>query len=389
MVTSAYGVPAHSEALWGKVHSGYAERKSIMEFKPRFLATGIGSMPFDDPDHAVEVSLERLHEAPFWPQLPRLGYREQMIPQYAEGMPRLIVDPEEGRLHFDTSGDYAMELAEFYEAYLMATDPDAGTGDFSPLAIGPEFSKGIPAFERGLQQRESKLPFVKVQATGPCTFALGVMDENKSFIFYNPEFRDVVAKALAMKCRWQIRKFQPYAEKVICFLDEPVLSAYGSSTYVTVKRDEVVGLLAEMVEAIHADGAVAGVHCCGNTEWSILIDAGADLINFDAFEYGETIAIYSDDVKVHIERGGVLAWGVVPTSEAIRDQTVEGLAEHFERMMDNLADKGIDKQQIVEQALITPSCGTGSMECADAEKVFETTAALSCAMREKYGFASY
>jgi hypothetical protein len=55
-------------------------------------------------------------------------------------------------------------------------------------------------------------------------------------------------------------------------------------------------------------------------------------------------------------------------------------------MMDNLASKGIDKQLIVEQAIITPSCGTGSMDPADAELVFEMTHSLSKAMREKYGF---
>ncbi len=86
--------------------------------------------------------------------------------------------------------------------------------------------------------------------------------------------------------RWQIQKFQPFADKVICFIDEPILSGFGSSTYVTVKREDVVGLLNEVITAVHADDALAGIHCCGNTEWSILIDAGVDIVNFDAFEYG-------------------------------------------------------------------------------------------------------
>ena len=47
-------------------------------------------------------------------------------------------------------------------------------------------------------------------------------------------------------------------------------------------RDDTVAKLGEVIEAVHAEGALAGVHCCGNTEWSILIDAGVDIINFDA-----------------------------------------------------------------------------------------------------------
>ena len=83
----------------------------------------------------------------------------------------------------------------------------------------------------------------------------------------------------------------------------------------------------------------------------------------------------------------ILAWGVVPTSPEIQNQTVESLTEHLEKMMDHLAGKcGIDKQIIVEQAMITPSCGTGVLETQDAERVFELTCELSKAMKTKYGF---
>jgi len=196
----------------------------------------------------------------------------------------------------------------------------------------------------------------------------------------------MIVKALALKCRWQIRRFRPYAERIICFIDEPILSAFGSSTYVSVKRADVVARVNELVEAIHADGGLAGVHCCGNTEWSILIDAGVDIVNFDAFEYAHTIVMYSDAVKAHLAKGGMLAWGVVPTSKAIREQTVDSLAAKLNAGMNALAAKGIDLQQIARQALITPSCGTGSLDPADAMKVFESLCALSKKMKAQFRF---
>jgi len=354
--------------------------------KPYFLATGIGSMPFDDPGHGIDILLSSVPNAPFWPQLPKKGLHEQMEIQFCEGMPGAVIDAAKGRLYFDTAGDYSEELGDFYGTYLAAMAPEEGNGDCSTLAISPGFSAGIPALEERLQQLGRRLPFVKVQITGPCTFCLTVVDENKRAIYYNEEFRDMIVKALAMKCRWQIQKFSPYADKIICFIDEPILSAFGSSTYVAVKREDVVALLTEMIQAVHADGAIAGIHCCGNTEWSIPIDAGVDIVNFDAFQYGETIAMYPDHVKDHLKRGCMLAWGIVPTSTAIREQTVDGLIGRMEAGMDLLAAKGIDKRLIAEQALITPSCGTGSMIPADAERVFHLTGALSREMKSRYGF---
>jgi len=106
---------------------------------------------------------------------------------------------------------------------------------------------------------------VKVQTVGPCTFTLTNVDQAKRALFYNEGFREMAAKALGMKCRWQIDTFKPYADRVICFLDEPILSAFGSSTYVSVQREDVVALLREVVEPIRSAGALCGVHCCGNT----------------------------------------------------------------------------------------------------------------------------
>ena len=358
-----------------------------MEFTPKFMATAIGSMPFTDPARAVRLGLESMPQAPIWPQLPRLGMREQMEIQYSEGMPRAVIDPEKGRLFFDTSGDYSEAFAEFYEKYLEAMDPDAGTGDCSAMAIGPEYAAGLHALAAELERSGRRPEYIKVQTTGPCSFALTIVDENKRALYYNEEFRDMVVKALAMKCRWQIRKFKPLAEKgVICFIDEPILSAFGSSTYISVKREDVVELLKEVIAAVRDDGGIPGVHCCGNTEWSILVDAGADIVNFDAYDFGQTVAMYPGPMRTHLERGGSLAWGVVPTSAAVREHDAASLEVKLEEEMDRLAAAGIEKSLIAERALITPSCGTGSMEPADAEKVFELLRGLSERMKEKYGY---
>lgn len=357
-----------------------------MQLKPEFVAMAIGSMPFEDPEEAVDIALTYFKEVPFWPQLPRLGITEQMTPQYSESLPCIRFNHEKKSIYFDTSGDNSLECAEFYEHYLAATDSEGGGGDFSAFAISPEYSKGIYAFEKKLKSQAKRLKYVKVHTVGPCSFSLTVADENKQFIYYNETFRDIVAKAVAMKCRWQIDKFSQYAEKVICFLDEPVLSAYGSSVYLSVSRTDVVGLLSEAVEAIHDADAIAGIHCCGNTEWSMLADAGTDIISFDAFEYGHTISLYPETIGPFLRRGGMLAWGIVPTSISIRTETVETLQQKLETAMDTLAAKGIDRELICEQAIITPSCGTGAMQPDDAYKVFEITANLSKAMKQKYNF---
>lgn len=350
-----------------------------MNFQPRCLATGIGSFPHSKAEDAVRVILNAIPDAPVWPQLPAHGINEQMEVQYSEGLPRVVIDREKERMYIDTSGDYSLDLAAFYENFLAE--------NLDYFQISPAFSKGLYALEAALKAGGRPRPFVKLQTTGPITFGLTIVDENKRAIYYNPEFMDIVVKGLTMKCRWQIQKFRPHADNIICFIDEPILSAFGSSTYMSVSRDDVVAKLKEVIDAIHGAGAIAGVHCCGNTEWPILIDAGADIVNFDAFDYGETIALYAGPVKRHLEAGKALAWGIVPTQSAkIRAQTAESLASKFISLAGNLGRAtGLDRDLIVRQALITPSCGTGSLPKADAERVFDILRQTSQLLRADIG----
>lgn len=349
--------------------------------KEKFLATAIGSFPHDEAKKAVDLILETMPEAPVWPQLPKTGLTEQMEIQYSEGMPRAVVDAEKSRMYFNTAGDYSEDLAVFYEAYMNAAE---GDGDLTPFAVSEKFSRGIYELKSRLAQGGKKYPYVKVHTTGPCSFSLTVVDEQKRAIYYNEEFRDVVVKALSMKCRWQIREFAPFAEKIICFIDEPILSAFGSSTYISVKRDDVIALIREMVDAIHAEGGIAGVHCCGNTEWPILIEAGVDMLNLDAYLFGETIALYPDAVKQFIARGGLIAWGIVPTSVKIREEDAASLEKRFDALADNLSQKsGLSKDMIFTHSVITPSCGTGSMSVDDAERVFRVLAGLSTRLKAR------
>ncbi len=345
-----------------------------MTFNPKCLATGIGSFPNLDAGKTCDLILETLPEIPIWPQLSNIDFREQMEIQYSEGFPCVVLDEVKSKMIFDTSGDPTSELEKFYENVVIE--------NLDYFRISPGFSRGLYAMEEKLKgSLPSSLLYFKHQVTGPITFGLATVDENKRAIYYNDVFRDTVVKGITMKARWLLDRFKSFGFKQICFVDEPILSAFGSSTYVSVQRPEVVEYLGEVVEAIHKEGALVGTHCCGNTEWPILIDAGVDIINFDAYEFGDTISYYPEQVNGFLKKGGVIAWGIVPTSEKILKETTDSLRIKLEDRIDNLARKGIDKDLIWKQCLLTPSCGTGSLSMELSDKIFQDLSNLSQELR--------
>ncbi len=346
-----------------------------MAFNPQCRATAIGSMPHSDPSVACNIILSTIPEIPIWPQLPATNFRENMEIQYCEGFPCVVLDEEKKRMYFQTDKDLTSDFEKFYENYMSE--------NLDYFKISPAFSRGIYEMEKRLSERTpSSLISLKSHVTGPITVGLGRVDQNKRAIYYNELFRDILVKGTEMKARWLLNRFKFLDCSQICFIDEPILSGFGSSTYVSVHRKDVVQYLNEVIQAIHKEQCLAGIHCCGNTEWTILMDAGVDIISFDAYDYADTIAYYPDQLKDFLEKGGILAWGIIPTSEKIKQETPESLAGKLKDCINNLISKGLDNHLVWDRCLITPSCGTGSLPVNLSEKIFVQLSEVSRIIRD-------
>jgi methionine synthase II (cobalamin-independent) len=320
-----------------------------------FNTTGIGSLPHTDPVEACNIVLESV-DIPFWPQLPHRSFRESMGPQYSEGFPFIRIDGD--NLHVEQAEDAAS--AAFYEAI-------AGKTGFP---ISAEYAAGLHAFIDILKQKNQHLDTVKGHITGPLTFALSLTDKQKRPIFFDDEMRELSLELLKGKASWQIDILKPFAEKVLIFVDEPILTALGTSTYIGVSNEEASRMLREIVNYIHECGGLAGIHCCGKADWPLVLSSGIDVFNFDAFDYGDTLVIYPEEISAFLNNNGVIAWGIVPTTEAIKEVNFELLRERLENGLTSLEKIGIPGEMLRQQALITPSCGTGSLDVKDALKVF-------------------
>ncbi len=320
-----------------------------------YMTTGIGSLPHEDAEAAVQLVLETF-DIPFWPQLPKVSFREQMIPQYSEGLPFIRVDSAKKSVWVNRSG--SDELERFYESCSEQTR----------IAISENFAEGLHAFLRMTKGRRFK--WLKGHVTGPLTFTLGLNDYQGKPVYYDEELREVYLMGLQAKARWQIDALKAKAEEVVIFIDEPIASALGSTTYITVEREEALRLLRALTGTIKELGAVPGIHCCGRAEWPLLMESGAGILSFDAYEYGETLGIYREETEAFLKGGGVLAWGIVPTTDAINSETEESLYALFMKRFDKLASL-IPASLLKEKILLTPSCGTGSLSEAETLKAFE------------------
>jgi methionine synthase II (cobalamin-independent) len=331
------------------------------------LPTAIGSMPQTEPEAACDQVIKYLGEIPCWPQLPNRAFRENMYAQFSQGFPGITLT--EDRIYVDRAKDLDKALERLYAAYLE--------NDVDKYAVSPDYAAGLHAF---LNLEKLKPLAVKGQVTGPVTWGLTVTDSEGKSIIYDDVLGDAVAKFLRLKAAWQEKELSKLSANTIIFVDEPYMASFGSVS-VTLSAARVQSLVEEVFRGIEG---LKGVHCCGNTDWSVLLGTGLDIVSFDTYNYARSLSLYPKEVKALLDRGGAIAWGIVPNDQpSLQKETASSLKDRLEEAMAPFTRNGVPFKQLLRQSLLTPSCTLASLDTPDAAAhALELLAELSRLMRK-------
>lgn len=335
------------------------------------LPTIIGSMPHTNPQEACALITRYLKDIPAWPQLPKRSFLENMYAQYSEGFPGAVI--ENDRIYIDNSKDLQKPLEELYSAYL--------DNDYDKFPISTEYAAGLHSF---LAQGNLSPLAVKGQITGPLTWGLTVTDENRRAILHDEVLGDAVPKLLKLKAGWQEKELSYISKNTIVFVDEPYMASYGSSISSGAFSSPVK--IIEMLEEVFSGiSGLKGLHCCGNTDWPVLLKTSLDILSFDAYNFAESLTLYPDEVKKFLGRNGIIAWGIVPNDEeSLARESASSLKDRLEETMAPFTRNGIRFRDLVAQSLLTPSCSLASISEDAAGQALQLLDDLSAEMRSRY-----
>ena len=265
--------------------------------KPRFAATMMGVSPYRDIDHAARTILKYLPEAPCLPALTR------SIRWMLEGLPCLVFDKKRRMVFFDLSTERESEIIEFYDRYEAE--------DLDYFKTTPEAAPFIyDMLSKIKDERSDALKWIAFHTAGPLLFGDFLKQADGQPSIYNETLRDILIKGMNIKARSLEATIRSQIPDVEVIVDLP------ETTLVTFTSASGTGTRSEIIDAIDASFAkvegVRWVHCCANIDWTLLTDSEIDVINFDAFQYADQVALYASQFNAFLEKGGTLAWGIVP-----------------------------------------------------------------------------
>jgi hypothetical protein len=355
-------------------------------FLPNCLPILIGSLPLHNHGEALQLILSSTPEIPLWPQLPK-NPREGMVRQFLSGFPGLTDRDKQYWIATD-SPRFESAMTAFYEDYMQA-EGDPAFLQNSRFGMTPDTAPGFFTFCDYFQKETLSSLTVKGQITGPITTGIGIKDHNGRSIFYDNNLRDMLVKLLSLKAKWQLAELKKYTDKIppIIFIDEPGLVSFGSSGFNGVSEQLVSETVAEVINTIKAEGGLPGVHICANGDWGPALSSSTNIISFDAYFYFDNFILYREQLISFLSRGGILAWGIVPTGDplVVEKESVDTLFFKWKTQLKTLSTLGFSEKQLMQQTLIAPSCGTGSLPVELAQKVLSMTRDLSQLVRKYLG----
>ncbi len=340
--------------------------KQNLPFTAGLATTAMGILPHEDADEALKLAFTL--DIPFWPQLPRVSFYEDMYVQALENFPGAVLDEPSQRVYIDTGLFYAgLDAFVFHEE------------DYSWFSLSEKFSR---VYRKFLGCDLSHFKSAHGQVISPVSLTLKIVDENGRPIVYNDDIRSIAFSFIQKRVNAQYRELAVKNERAFVWIDDPGLEFIFSamSGYDNIKARE------EMLAFYDGVEGPRGLHLCGNPDWDFLLSLNIDIISLNAWGFGDIFVNYAK-VNDFMKGGGVVSWGIVPTyQDELAKEDTGTLAGRLEKTWEPLVRRGLGHAEIVAGSMLAPAtCNLLNPDRTETvEKAFHMLNRVSGYLKERY-----
>ncbi len=98
------------------------------------------------------------------------------------------------------------------------------------------------------------------------------------------------------------------------------------------------------------------IHVCGNPNWDFLFGFDMDIVSIDIYTNQKVISLYGRSIKIFIERGGTIVWGIIPTNyEPFLNENLHTLKKLLNNIWKTVLKSGIDRQELLSKSMLSPA----------------------------------
>lgn len=333
-----------------------------MKLSTRYIP--LGSLPYENIDTATKMVAKLFDKIPFLPMLPKISEEETVMNITLQHIPGVRIKDKKVALKV-SSTHYKNNLSKLDKAFMH---PVRDT--LEPFKIETSF------MEKYLQMIKKFKPEVAViNLLGPFTISQVLMNAAEEQMLVDKSFRKLFIQAVCVKALWAIDKIKYESPDTtpLIILEEPLFGRLGDikREYEEITIELVTTLFSRVVEKLKEHGAYVGVQCLEKCDWKIPINAGVDLISFDAYNNPNNLCIIPEQLIEFISRGGKINWGIVPVEPEplVKAINIEDVTKRLLTTMEGLIVAGVPEKFVYNSALVSVQGSVEKLPLIFAEKV--------------------
>lgn len=332
-----------------------------MRIETKCLPTG--NLPYENITLATHMIAKLFYDFPYIAFLPNISQNETTEIRTLESMPGVAYKDNKLILRVGTE-KYSKDIERLNKAFNNPTYKNLEKYSFK--------SEFLEKYLQIIKKFNSK--YACVNLLGPFTISQLLIQSAKEQVLADKNFRKLFIQSICVKSLWIINKIKEFCPTTIpvIILEEPKLGQLG----IIKRQDEeitvelVTNMISRVVTKLHEAGSIVGVQCFEKCDWSVPINAGVDLISFDAYNNPNNLNIMPEIITKYLQQGGMINWGIVPTiSESIvKGLTVDYIANRLNTTMSGLILSGVPSDLVYKSALVSLNGNTNHLPVIFAER---------------------
>ena len=332
----------------------------------------LGALPYETIQTATKMVAKFFEQMPFLAVLPNLSPEDSVLQRTLGNIPGIIIKDTRVSLNLGDAS-YKAGLLKLDKAFNNPTP-----ANLEPFAIEAPFLEKYLQIIKKFQSANAVINLI-----GPFTISQLLTVAAEEHMLVDKNFRKLFIQSVCVKALWMMNKIKEYCPTTvpIVVLEESLFGQLGNikreNEDITV--DLVTNLFVRVAEKIKAAGGLVAVQCLDKCDWKIPINAGVDIISFDAYSNYNNLSIIPEKLVEFISRGGKINWGIVPvmTEAMVRSLNIDFLTKRLFHSFEDIIISGVPERFIYNSSLVSVQGNVDKLPVLFAEKAIILSSQLS------------
>ncbi len=331
--------------------------------KISFKCLPYGDLPYTDDSLTTKMMVKLFENVPYLAMLPQASAHENLYYRTLENIPGVVV--KDRKVVFKNNTDiFKQGLRD-----LDNTFNHPGIENLEKYKIDSFF---LPKYLQILKR--IKPAETVVNLLGPFTIAELLTMKDEQHILADRCYRKLVIQALCVKAMWIINKIKEVSPDTqpIIILEEPLFSRYGDIKRENedITRDIIINLFTKVIHKIKEYHGLVGIQCFEKCDWQIPLEAGVDIISFDAYNNPNNLNIIAEKINNFLIGGGRINWAIVPvkTEALVKSLTIDNIYNRFIKTIDGLVVSGVSERLAYNRSTVSVQGCVDKLPIIFAEK---------------------